>query len=82
MNKDPVEDTTASQTHDFTAFVIVVANTPNPAVPPPPPPVATTKATQVRTDLNDHPRPENTYMSNRSMPSNYTQCAKQVFHLF
>eukprot|EP00957_Ditylum_brightwellii_P196266 14953784-Ditylum_brightwellii.AAC.1 len=45
MNEDPVEDTTASQAHDFPAFVFGVTNTPNPAVPLPPPPAATTTTT-------------------------------------
>eukprot|EP00957_Ditylum_brightwellii_P154823 11783422-Ditylum_brightwellii.AAC.1 len=72
---DPLDNTPPSQSHDFTAFVFGT-NTPNPVVLPPPPPQPAT------TDLNDHPRPENTYVNNRTTPSNYTQCAKQAFHLF
>eukprot|EP00957_Ditylum_brightwellii_P130975 9990395-Ditylum_brightwellii.AAC.1 len=70
INKDPVGKTPPSQPHDFTAFVFGATNTgntPNPVVSPPPPPLAAT------TDLNDQPRLENTYVNNRTTPSNYTQ---------
>eukprot|EP00957_Ditylum_brightwellii_P137543 10485955-Ditylum_brightwellii.AAC.1 len=82
MHEDHVEDTTASQTHDFTAFAFGMASTPNLAVPPPSPAATTTTTPPARSDLNDHLHPENTYVNNRTIPSNYTQCAKQVFHLF
>eukprot|EP00957_Ditylum_brightwellii_P196029 14935829-Ditylum_brightwellii.AAC.1 len=75
-DNDPLDNTLPSQSHDFTAFAFGT-NTPTPVVPPPPPlPQLAT------TDLNDHPCPENTYVNNRTTPSNYTQCAKQAFHLF
>eukprot|EP00957_Ditylum_brightwellii_P007742 585667-Ditylum_brightwellii.AAC.1 len=84
MNEDPVEDTTASQTHHFTAFEFGMTHTPNLAVPPPPPPPAATTitATPATKDLNDHPCPETTYVNNMTMPLNYTQYTNKVFHIF
>eukprot|EP00957_Ditylum_brightwellii_P151195 11512770-Ditylum_brightwellii.AAC.2 len=86
MIEDPVEDTTASQTHEFTAFVFGIAGAPNPTVPPPSPPAGTTTTTTTtqpaRSDLNDHQHLESTYVNHRTNPPNYTQYSKQVIHLF
>eukprot|EP00957_Ditylum_brightwellii_P010664 807727-Ditylum_brightwellii.AAC.1 len=60
MIEDPVEDTTASQTHDFTTFAFGATCSPNPVVPSPPSPAATTittTATLAKTDLNDQQCP-------------------------
>eukprot|EP00957_Ditylum_brightwellii_P077121 5861326-Ditylum_brightwellii.AAC.1 len=76
IDDDPLDNTPPSQSHDFIAFAFGT-NTPNPVVPPPPPP-----SQPATTDLNDHPRLDNTYVNNRTTPSNYTRCAKQAFYLF
>ena len=80
INHD-AESTTLSQTHDFTAFAFG-SNTPTPTVLPPSNPTPPPLLPAATTDLNDHPRPTNSYVNNRTTPSNYTQYAKQAFHLF
>eukprot|EP00957_Ditylum_brightwellii_P159398 12133617-Ditylum_brightwellii.AAC.1 len=80
MDTAPMEETTIQAMPDFTTFAFGAAGTPNPA--PTPPNIATTTTPPDRTDLNDHLCPENTYDNNRTSLFNYTQYAKQVFHLF
>eukprot|EP00957_Ditylum_brightwellii_P011625 878304-Ditylum_brightwellii.AAC.1 len=75
-------DTTAAQSlPDFNRFAFSTAVTPNnnntittaaPARTPPP----------ARTLLNNYPCQENTYVNDRTTFSQYTEYAKQAFHLY
>eukprot|EP00957_Ditylum_brightwellii_P170093 12947187-Ditylum_brightwellii.AAC.1 len=75
MEEEPEEETaTAQPLPDFTTFVFGEAGTSTTA----PAPVVTndnTTTTPARTNLNNYPRTENTYVNNRTTPSHYTQYA-------
>eukprot|EP00957_Ditylum_brightwellii_P156202 11889224-Ditylum_brightwellii.AAC.1 len=76
--EENADTTTAQSLPDFTNFAFSAAVMPNnPTVT-----VATTTPPLVRTLLNNYLSPDNTYVNDRTTPSQYTGYAKQAFHLY
>eukprot|EP00957_Ditylum_brightwellii_P132110 10072108-Ditylum_brightwellii.AAC.2 len=79
--EDNADTTIAHSLPDFNSFAFGAAVTPNnnnnitiaaPVRTPPP----------ARTLLNNYPCPENTYVKDKTIPSQYTEHAKHAFHLY
>eukprot|EP00957_Ditylum_brightwellii_P043557 3302558-Ditylum_brightwellii.AAC.1 len=72
------DTTTAQFLPDFNSFAFGTAVTPNKLTTT----IAPTTPLPTRTLLNKYPCPENTYVNNRTTPSQYTEYAKLAFHLY
>eukprot|EP00957_Ditylum_brightwellii_P173557 13214318-Ditylum_brightwellii.AAC.1 len=72
------DTTTAQSLPDFTNFAFGAAVMPN----NPTATVALATPPPARTLLNNYHHLENTYVNDRTTPSQYTEYAKQAFHLY